>query len=113
MTTAKNWWIGDTGINMLKGDPNDPDNPPILGDDLILDFVHRIPQAKTDLETMLPSLTEGERQRIETLFANAPFATQEWIAEQTRTDALMNRLNTPGVYTAGRGGGQGQGRLPR
>jgi len=113
LTTPKNWWIGDSGINMLKGEPDDPDNPIILGDDIILDFLHRIPQAREDLETMLPSLTPGEQDRIQTLLEDNPFASQPWIGEVQRTDAFQNRLNTAGVYTSGPGGGTGRGRLPR
>lgn len=113
MATQNNWWIGDSGKNMLRGDPDDPKNPPILGNDLILEFLHRIPQAREDFLVMLPSLTIQERSRLELLVENAPFIAKLPESLPEESDAFMHKMNTAGVYTTGPRGGTGRGRLPR
>ena len=113
MSNFKNWWVNDSGINLLKGVEGDPQNPIILGDDLILDFYHRIPQARIDMEAILPSMSPAEKLRIKTLLAHNPIATAPWVSESEQSEAFMRKMNTAGVHTAGPGGGTGKGRLPR
>lgn len=105
-----NWWVSETGVNMLEGDPNDPDNPVKLPDASILEFIQKIPQARTDLEAIFPTMSSVGQERIKALIANNPFLHKPMESPVTKADDFQKRQNTAGVYTAGPHGGTGYGR---
>lgn len=105
-----NWWVSETGVNMLEGDPNDPDNPVKLPDASIIEFLHSIPQARTDLEESFPLLSGVAQARLKELIASNPFLQKPMESPIKKSDDFQLRQNTAGVYTAGPHGGTGFGR---
>jgi hypothetical protein len=96
---SSNWWFDNQGRNNLAGIPGDPDNPAILPDYLIIDFLINIPIAKQDFLNALPYMTAVEQTRLNTLVAQNPMTLGPFpFNEQHQTDALMEAMNTPGVH---------------
>lgn len=102
-----NWWVSETGVNMLEGDPDDPENPVKLPDASVIEFIHKIPQARIDLEICFPTLSEVAQTRIKNLISANPFIQKPMESPITKADDFQFRQNTAGVYTAGKFGGTG------
>lgn len=101
------WWISGEGDNLLKGVVGDTDNPPRLKDEMILDFLRRIPAARDSFNELYPSLTTDEQARMDKLAVSATFAMPDLTAE---TDNFMSRLTAGPIRTAGPRGGRRIGR---
>jgi len=101
-----NFWINDNGINSLKGDPDDPTNPVVLGDEFIVHALRSSIVARTDWCKMWPALTDGERRRLQAIVDENPWLTRLIRDSSDVEDAEQRRMNRIPVRTAGpRGGG--------
>jgi len=100
MATPTDFWINNSGTNMLTGVHGDPINPPQLSDDDILHFLVRIPNARASFDRLFPFLLPDEQARL-TPLANT--ASQGLIRDPVEeSDLLMHVWNRSGVR---RGGG--------
>jgi len=99
---APNWWIDANGRNTLRGDPDDPENLPILMDEFIIDSYHRSAQARADFNRMLPSMLPGEQVRLRAILSDNAYLVRplESRSADERFQTAMNRIP---VYTAGPG----------
>ena len=100
------WWINNSGTNTLKGVVDDADNPPILTDGQIIDFLRRIPAARDSFNVLVPTMTGGERTRLEGLAAHAFYAQPDL---QAKDDDFQTTMNRQGVRTSGPMGGRRYG----
>lgn len=96
------WWINNSGANLLEGDPDDTANPIRLPDDYILDFLLRIPAARLSFERLVPNLSAAAQTRLRALAERAQIPL---ISETAASDITQSVLNKSGVRTAGRRGG--------
>lgn len=86
-----NYWIRSNGQNTLKGVEGDPENPPVLPDHLILEFLSDGNQkARDDFNALLPSMSDLERERLSTLFA---FSTKPQKYVQEIEDGFQSSMN--------------------
>jgi hypothetical protein len=98
-----NWWFDNQGRNNLAGIPGDPDNPAVLPDYIIVEFLTAIPIAKQDFLAALPYMTAAEQTRLNALVARNPLTLQPFpYDDQAQADALMDRMNTPGFHDPNR-----------
>jgi len=94
------WWVDGSGTNMLRGIPDDEDNPALLTDAEIIDFLQHIPLARASFDRILPTLTADEQTRLNLL---AETAGAHLIVDPTdATDRIQEKWNRAGVR---RGGG--------
>lgn len=101
------WWINDSGLNLLKGVEGDDLNPPRLSDDLIVLFLRTIPQSRESFNRLVPSMLEDEQYRLNDLALSAvhmSVSTTQW---EDQFQSLMNRSGTRtcGPYGGTRRGG--------
>ena len=96
------WWFNNSGANLLEGDPEDSANPVRLPDDYILDFLLRIPAARTSFERLVPTLSEAAQTRLRLLAERAQIPL---ISDTAASDITQSVHNKGGVRTAGRRGG--------
>lgn len=104
-----NFWMTETGDNMLKGCCGDEENPIKLGDCFIVDALQRNPRARTDFCLLYPTLSECEKERFDILMRDNPLLFKMITDCQSLTDKFQSALNKTPIYTAGRQGGR---RLP-
>lgn len=97
------WWINNSGLNLLKGVEGDEDNPPRLSDAFIVDFLRRIPGARASFNRLVPNMLEEEQERLTALAGSAQFLQSD---PQEFEDAFQARQNKAGVRTTGPRGGQ-------
>jgi len=97
------WWINNSGLNLLKGVEDDEDNPPRLTDAFIVDFLRRIPAARDSFNRLVPNMLEEEQERLLALATSAEFVMQD---PQVVEDAFQASQNKAGVRTTGPRGGQ-------
>ena len=96
---AGNWWLDNQNRNNLAGIPDDPDNPAILPDDVIVDLLINIPVAKRDFELLVPTMTPDEQVRLNGLVSRYPITLQPFpFNDQEVEDNFMKSQNTPGVH---------------
>ena len=100
------WWIGTNGINYLKGDCVNCDNPPLLCDDWIVCMIAQIPEAMASFLRLLPNMTPDEQDRLRFLLSAA---TDGPLPSKEREDRFQRRQNTQGIRTVGPLGGVGYG----
>ena len=98
------WWISETGQNMLGGDPDDPDDPIALPDEVVVDFLLRIPAARDSFNRLYPQMTNIERIRLDRLSTGV--AANLALIPKAVHDTFQATFNKAGVYTAGPRGGQ-------
>jgi hypothetical protein len=99
-----NWWFDDLGVNNLKGVPDDPDNPIILPDQIIVEFLIQNPQARADFKTLVPTMLPLEQVRLNDLSARNPRVLQKTIVndDQIIDDAFQASQNKPGFFDPNR-----------
>ena len=96
---AENWWIDNQGRNNLAGIPGDPNNPAILPDNVIVDFLINIPLAKHDFQRLVPLMSAEEQTRLNDLVAQNPITLQPFpFNDQAVDDRFMASMNVPGVH---------------
>ncbi len=100
------WWLNNSGLNLLKGVEDDEDNPPRLPDQYILHFLRTIPAARASFNSLVPNMLEEEQERLAALAASAQFMSPDYKAVE---DRFQSALNKAGVHTAGRYGGTRRG----
>jgi len=100
---AGNWWFDDQDRNNLAGIPGDPDNPAILPDHIIVEFLINVPVAKQDFQTLVPLMLPMEQARLNDLVARNPIALQPFpFNDQQIDDRFMASQNVPGVHDPNR-----------
>lgn len=100
MATSTEFWVDGVGINNLSGIPQDPDNPAILTDAAILDFLTRIPEARNSFNRLVPTMSDEEQERLNNI---ARMANNGMVIGEIETgDRFQHGWNTRGVR---RGGG--------
>jgi hypothetical protein len=100
---AENWWIDNQGRNNLSGIPGDSDNPAILPDEVIVNFLINIPLAKHDFQKLLPTMTVAEQARLNGLVARNPITLQPFpFNDQAVDDQFQRSQNVPGVFDPNR-----------
>jgi len=98
----REWWIDDAGRNTLKGVYDDPDNPVVLPDEYILDFLRTIPEARESFNRLYPTMLPEEKERLDTLSMSALYIQPDIKVVEDRFQA---RQNTVGIHTTGPNGG--------
>jgi len=93
---VSNYWIRESGQNTLKGVEGDPDNPPVLPANIILEFLSDGNQkARDDFQALLPSMTYEEQLRLNEIFS---FSTSPkefpQIVEDKFQKAMAPRVNS-------------------
>jgi hypothetical protein len=87
-----NYWIRDNGQNTLKGVTGDFENPPLLPDHLILEFLSDGNQkARDDFQALLSSMLPEEQGRLETIYA---YSTPPRKYTQTIEDDFQSSMTT-------------------
>jgi len=94
------WWITNT-VNYLEGDPDNTSDPVRLPDAYIIDFLRRIPAARTEFCQLLPTLSVGAQTRLNALLAKHPFINSLVQDRYEGADQFQKRMNQTPVYTAG------------
>lgn len=92
---------------MLKGVEGDDTNPIRLKDEVIIDFLRRIPAARDSFNRLYPSMLDEEKERLDTLSVSAKYAQPDFTAVE---DSFQRRLNTAVIRTTGPRGGTRIGR---
>jgi hypothetical protein len=100
------WWLNNSGLNLLKGVEGDEDNPPRLPDEFIVDFLRRIPAARASFNTLVGQMLPEEQERLDALSRSAILMMPDLKAKE---DAFQSSQNKAGVHTAGRYGGTRRG----
>lgn len=96
------WWINNSGQNMLAGVEDDESNPPRLPHDFIIDFLRRIPEARDSFNRLFGQMTEDEQGRLAAIAQAAEFMVTDPTAVE---DGFQSALNKAGIQTAGPRGG--------
>ena len=91
---AGNWWFNDVGTNLLQGEYERLDNPTLLPDDVILDFLVRIPAARPAFLDILPSLKPQEQERLMLLYDRAEHPPVNLCDDNVQGDGFQHRYNT-------------------
>jgi hypothetical protein len=100
-----NWWFDEQGRNNLAGIPGDTDNPAVLPDHVILDFLLNIPAAKEAFKATVPLMSVDEQARLNGIVARNPLALAPFsFNDQQQSDVFMSLQNTPGVRDPNRRG---------
>ena len=99
------WWIGNDGVNYLKGDCVNCDNPPRLPAEWIVCMIQTIPEARASFFRLLGSMEPDEQDRLRALLLGD--ALNPVIPPKDREDAFQHRQNTQGIHTVGPLGGLG------
>jgi hypothetical protein len=99
------WWYAQGDVNMLTGVEGDPDNPPKLSLDYIIQFLKVIPAARRDFELLYPNLTDEEKDRLAPAISSAYYFQRDY---QVAEDNFQKNQNTVGIHTAGPYGGGGR-----
>jgi len=99
------WWYDDSGTNMLKGVDGDPDNPILLDDNFIVNFLSTIQASLDSFNRVVPNMLPDEQARLWPFLTGLP--KYNYADPLVFSDGLQNRWNRSGVRTAGPGGGGG------
>lgn len=108
---AENYWILDSGDNMLKGCECDPCNPIMLQDCYIVYALRHSEKARKDFCLLWESLWPCEKERFILLFKENPAywpLIKDYIDD---ADSFQKKLNDIPVYTSGPKAGFRNGRL--
>jgi len=90
------WWYDDTGANLLKGVEDDPDNPILLWNDMIVDFLSTIPAALESFNRVVPTMLVAEQDRLNALAVGVPKYTYQ--NEKDFHDVLQKNWNMSGIH---------------
>lgn len=102
----REWWVQNTGQNMLKGVEDDPSNPVKLNDATIASFFDAYPEAVASYRRIRTTLLPEEQERLDRLLR----MSQAIETNPTRfSDNVQSNWNKAGVRTAGRFGGTRRG----
>lgn len=101
-----NWWINNSGLNLLKGVDGDRGNPIRLSDLYIVDFLRQIPAARDAFNRLVPNMLPDEQTRLRGIASASKFMQLDYKAVE---DNFQATLNTVGVHTSGRYGGTRRG----
>lgn len=101
---ACEWWIGTGGVNYLKGDYVNCDNPPLLCDEWIVEILRTNQTARASFLRILGNMLPDEQIRLRTLLEAATDPAPD---PRDVEDAFQRGLNTKGIHTVGRLGGVG------
>ena len=85
---ATSYWNDSSGRNLLKGVPDDTDNPPLLDDSTILYILSTSRVARAAFNIILPTLLVEEQDRLNNL-----------VSDNQRLAALIADDNTIGGAT--------------
>ena len=106
------WWITPNGTNMLGGldvlnaetgmYDNDPTNPAKLHRLDLIDFLKRIPSARSSFNRLYPTMSVEEKLRLDDIAHASRFMDSN---PQEVEDAFQRRMNRQGIYTTGKRGG--------
>lgn len=100
------WWVNDVGSNLLKGVDGDVNNPPLLEDEAIVEFITRIPASRDAFLRMVGNMLPEEQVRLNLLYSCAVPPPSTLMDDVTRSDTFQHKMNTGPVRTTGpRGGG--------
>lgn len=98
------WWVSDTGENMLAGLPGSYDNPARLPDDYILNFLICIPDARKSFDRLIGNMLPEEQERLRPLRLASD--NQRIQDPGILSDMFMTSMNRHPVYSNGtRAGG--------
>ena len=97
---ALEWWLTKSGDNLLQGVPGDATNPPLLTDDMIVEFLMQIPESRASFDRLVPNMLPEEQARLAILTEGAVSLTP--LLRDTIADNFQHRFNTSGIR---RGGG--------
>ena len=101
------WWYNNSGLNLLKGVEGDESNPIRLSNQLIIDFLRRIPASRDSFNRIVPTMLEDEQIRLQWI-ANG--SARLLAADYKKVeDDFQAKQNTVGVRTSGRYGGTRRG----
>jgi len=102
---AAEWWYYENGENALAGVEGDPDNPPVLGDWLIINLLTTVPESRASFDRIVPNMLPDEQTRLYGL-RDQGIAVDVAIDYKKASDDFQKVQNTAGVRTCGpRGGG--------
>ena len=90
------WWFDDSGANLLKGVDGDPDNPLLMWDDMIVDFLSTIPAALESFNRVVPTMLVDEQTRLNALAVGVP--KYNYRNEKTFHDNVQKNWNKSGVH---------------
>lgn len=76
----------------MSGIPGDPDNPAMLSDDFIIDFLTRIEQARDSFKRLLPTMSPAEQDRLNYLWNLVPVP---YLDEHKWADVVQSNFNRP------------------
>lgn len=107
------YWIFNSknalkGFYDANGDP-DPDNPPVLTDDVIAYALRTSRKAREEFNLVYPTLLPEEQARLDALINQNPHMTSLMEDPQTAEDAFQSNWNRAPVRTTGPRGGKGWG----
>lgn len=100
------WWLNNSGTNLLKGIVGDESNPALLSDAFIIDFLRRYQAARVSFNRLVIGMLPEEKERLAALAAQAP---EIYIDPQLQSDAIQVKWNRAGVHTCGKYGGTRMG----
>jgi len=98
----REWWVDNTGQNLLKGVEGDELNPIRLDDSFIIDLLRRIPAARDSFNRLAPTMLPEEQERLEEIAQAAAFLQKDY---QEASDDFQGQQNTAGIRTTGSRGG--------
>lgn len=93
------FWINGENQNMLKGVVGDTNNPIMLSDEFIVEFLLHIPNARASFDRLYPALLSEEQTRLYPLRYTA--ATSMFLDAVEAADRLQAVVNTAGVRRGG------------
>ena len=97
------WWFNNSGLNLLKGDADDPANPIRLPAESIIHFLRSIPAARASFNDIVPTMLPAEQTRLRAIAeGSAKFMYADYKKVEDDFQASQNKA---GVH-AGRRGGQ-------
>jgi len=88
-----NFWINAQGGVTLKGSNTNPQNPTVLEDEVILEFLKIYPSARKDFFQLLPTLLPEEQYRLETLIEAHPSVLRTNKYQQQEEDDFQSGMN--------------------
>ncbi len=99
-----NWWVDEQGRNNLAGIPEDPDNPAILQDELILELLLTVTPASEALAEAMEGLLPAERDRIQAIIDANPRVLAPPVEEQVAEQRFWGRMNSSVFFDPNRRG---------
>lgn len=92
------WWIDDSGTNNLKGVEGDPNNPILVSDDFIIEFLRMYLPARQSFDRLFPLMLPEEKVRLSAIADVIDYAMTN---PQDQSDAMQTHQNRMGVHTMG------------